>query len=215
MVEGAALKAVNLSLRRGSRLILEDVSAAFPPGRITVLLGANGAGKSTLLMALAGVLPLAAGAVHGVETAPKARAQQLAWMPAETQPAFPFTAHEVVRMGLFPWHQGYPQADTDTKAEAALQDLQVAHLANRSILDLSSGERQRVLLARALVGEVRYLLLDEPFNNLDLRSTFELWRLLQARATRGTGIVLSLHDLALAARMAGDALCLADRKSVV
>ena len=209
-VDPRPLGAEHLSIEIAGRRILSDVSCQFVRGEITALIGPNGAGKSTLLMALAGILSHEQrhGVIHAPLAATGERGRFMAWMPAVTEPAFGFTVLEVVRMGLYPWHQGHPRAKHDQRAATVLTEVGVAHLAQRSILSLSSGERQRVMLARALVGDVAYLLLDEPLTNLDLKTSFAVLSLLRERTRRGTGVVICLHDLALASRIADSFVCI-------
>ena len=187
---------------------LDQVSTLFHAGKITALIGPNGAGKSTLLKVLAGILPPTEGQLIGHGKEPKDHSKICTWLPPATQVAFNYTVFEVVRMGLYPWHRGRPSRKDDQLTMAALTALCAHELATRSVMQLSSGEKQRVMLARALVAPSSYLLLDEPLTNLDLQTSFMILDVLRARAKLGTGIVISLHDIALAAELTDEFVCL-------
>jgi iron complex transport system ATP-binding protein len=174
--------------------MLEPVSLALAPGTVTGVIGPNGAGKTTLLKALAG-LSRGPGTVliDGEQFTPHPR--RLAWLPASRDAVWPMTAATLVALGLG------PGAAPDAQAvAAALAACDAAPLADRPVNQLSTGERARVLLARALVARPAWLLLDEPIANLDPGHRLDVMALLAAEAQRGAGVVLALHDLDLAAR---------------
>ena len=204
----------NLSVDKGGQRRLHRIEAVFAPGRLTVLIGPNGAGKSTLLRTIAGLETPAGGQVlldeggdaHALP--PLERARRLAWVPDHTDMPFAFTVLDTVVMGRFPWHQGAPRRADTAAAMAALARLGIASLADRALASLSSGERQKAHVARALAGDAACLLLDEPCANLDIGAALRLLGLLGELAAAGRTVVLTLHDLALAHRFAGSALCL-------
>jgi iron complex transport system ATP-binding protein len=186
---------------------LEDISLHVEPGEVVGLLGPNGSGKSTLIKVLSGILSPYEGSarVDGdeVRTAPRRDlAAMLAVVPQETSFAFPFTVLQIVLMGRHPHLAGLAfetQRDVDL-ARAALERCGAVHLEHRTIQELSSGERQRVVFARALAQEPRALLLDEPTSFLDIRHQTELYDLVRELAmTDGTAVLTVLHDLNLAA----------------
>lgn len=186
---------------------LDDVSLVVEPGEVVGLLGPNGSGKSTLLKILSGVLSRYAGSarVDGAEvrtTRPRDLASKLAVVPQETTFGFPFSVLEIVLMGRHPHLAGLAfetQRDVDL-ARTALARCGVAHLESRTIQELSSGERQRVVFARALAQEPQALLLDEPASFLDIRHQTELYDLVRELAVAdGTAVLTVLHDLNLAA----------------
>ena len=174
--------------------MLAPISLALHPGRVTGVIGPNGAGKTTLLRALAGV-STGPGMVliDGKPVRPHPRT--LAWLPASRDAVWPMTASALVTLGLGPGAPPDPAA-----VDAALAACDAAHLATRAVNLLSTGERARVLLARALVARPAWLLLDEPIANLDPGHRLDVMALLAAEAARGAGVVLALHDLDLAAR---------------
>jgi iron complex transport system ATP-binding protein len=204
---GVRLETERLSFAYGGETALEEVSLQVEPGEVVGLLGPNGSGKSTLVRLLSGILPHYEGSarVDGVEVRHIRRrdlASKLAVVPQETSFGFPFTVLETVLMGRHPHLAGLAfetQRDVDL-ARAALDRCGAAHLEGRTIQDLSSGERQRVVFARALVQEPKALLLDEPTSFLDIRHQTELCDLVRELArTDGTAVLTVLHDLNLAA----------------
>jgi iron complex transport system ATP-binding protein len=204
---GVSLETEAVGFRYAGEPALEEVSLRVEPGEVVGLLGPNGSGKSTLIRILSGVLPRYEGSarVDGGEVRTARRkdlAAKLAVVPQETSFGFPFTVLQIVLMGRHPHLAGLafetPQ-DVDL-ARAALDRCGAAHLENRTIQDLSSGERQRVVFARALAQEPRALLLDEPASFLDIRHQTELYDLVRELAvTDGTAVLTVLHDLNLAA----------------
>ena len=184
------------SLTIGARL--RDVSVSLHPGKITAICGPNGAGKSTLLALLAGLLKPECGEVHIAQKAlltmpPRQRAQRIGYLPQDGEVAWDVTVRTLMMLGRL------PHGDRHTgPVEAAMAALDLAHLAQRPVSQLSGGERARALLARVLAGEPDWILADEPLAALDLAHQIRLLAHLRAIATQGTGVVLVLHDLALA-----------------
>ena len=172
--------------------MLAPISLALHPGQFTGVIGPNGAGKTTLLKALAG-LSAGPGVVRldGQRLVPHPR--RLAWLPASRDAVWPMTAATLVQLGLGPAAAPDPAA-----VAAALVACDAATLAGRAVDQLSTGERARVLLARALVARPAWLLLDEPIVNLDPGHRLDVMALLAAEAARGCGVVMALHDLDLA-----------------
>lgn len=161
-------------------------------GEIVGLIGPNGSGKTTLLRALAGLT--AGGGSIEVDGTPLAamtsseRARRIAYMPAGRRVDWPMRADDIVALS---------GADADAVAEA-LARVSMTAFASRRVDTLSTGERARVLLARALAGRADWLLLDEPTANLDPGHELDVLALLREEAVRGAGILASFHNLALA-----------------
>ncbi|MER8001969.1 ABC transporter ATP-binding protein [Streptomyces sp. NPDC095613] len=183
----------------GTRLV-EDVRIAVDSGAFVGLVGPNGSGKSTLLRCVYRALCPAGGAVrldgddlHAME--PRAAARELAALPQESSAEFDFTVAEVVAMGRLP-HRNRTSAEDRAVCARAMARTGVAHLAGRGFLALSGGEKQRVLIARALAQQPRVLVLDEPTNHLDIAHQLDVLALV-----RGSGLTVlaALHDLNLAA----------------
>ncbi|MYU11079.1 ATP-binding cassette domain-containing protein [Streptomyces sp. SID8361] len=183
----------------GTRLV-EDVRLAADSGAFVGLVGPNGSGKSTLLRCVYRALRPAGGVVrldgddlHAME--PRAAARQLAALPQETSAEFDFTVAEAVAMGRLP-HQGRTAAEDRAVCAQAMDRTGVTHLADRGFLALSGGEKQRVLIARALAQQPRVLVLDEPTNHLDIAHQLDVLSLVR---DSGLTVLAALHDLNLAA----------------
>ena len=215
-----ALAFEGIGYRAGAREIVAEVSFALRPGEILTLAGPNGAGKTTLLRLASRVVQPTAGrvCVGGRDVATLSRrelAAQLAVVPQDVSLGFPFSAAEVVLMGRAP-HLGllgFETAKDVALARDAMERVGVAHLADRSVLELSGGERQLLLLARALAQDARVLLLDEPTSHLDLRhrvTVLEQVRSFVADGPAGRAVLVVSHDLGLAARSADRLALLAD-----
>ncbi|MCJ1676236.1 ABC transporter ATP-binding protein [Streptomyces sp. APSN-46.1] len=186
----------------GARLVREATLRA-GSGQVVGLVGPNGSGKSTLLRCVYRALRPSAGTVLlGGEDlyslSAREGARRLAALPQEAVTEFDFTVAEVVAMGRLPHQRSVARTtDEDRKAcEAALVRVGAGHLADRGFLTLSGGEKQRVLIARALAQQPRVLVLDEPTNHLDIAQQLEVLALV-----RGSGLTVltALHDLNLAA----------------
>lgn len=202
------LCADNLSVRRGAALVLADIDLTLQPGEVLGVLGPNGAGKSTLLGALSGELSAAGGSVtlDGRVLAAwpdQERARRLAVLPQNSTLSFAFAVREVVAMGRLPHASG--RLRDGQIVEQALRAADAAHLATRSYLALSAGERQRVHLARVLAqlwpgGAGQNLLLDEPTSALDPLHQHTTLQAVREFAGQGAAVLVILHDLNLAAR---------------
>ncbi len=198
----------NLSVRYGDRPVLKQVSFELHPGSILAVIGPNGAGKTTLIRAISGVTPLESGEIRvrgrslGQLSAGD-RARFVAVVPQARNLPPAFTAWETVLLGRTPhlnW-LGQVSARDEAIARQAMQRTQTLDLAARPVGELSGGEQQRLLLARALTQAAPILLLDEPTAHLDLQ--FQLALLDQVRTLArqdGLAVLVVLHDLNLAAR---------------
>ena len=201
------LAACEVSVTLGATPVLDAVSFTARRGEVIGLVGPNGAGKSTLLRVLAGVLRPAAGSVRlgAVELAAlpaRDRARRIAFLPQQ-EAAHPFTALETVLMGRYPHlsRLALEGAGDRRIALAMLARTETERFANRQLDEVSGGERQRVLLARALAQQARFLLLDEPATGLDLRHQLAAMETLRTEVAGGeVAVVVALHDVLLASR---------------
>ena len=187
---------------------LAGISASFEPGTITAICGPNGAGKSSLLQCLGGLLAPDSGQASfgGTDLAamhPRTRAQTIGYLPQEGEVAWDVAVRTLVALGRLP-HRDRGEAEV----AGAIGALDLDALADRPVSRLSGGERARALLARVLVGTPRWILADEPLAALDLAHQLALLRHLRRAAESGTGVVLVLHDLALAMNHADRVLVL-------
>lgn len=192
------LAAEQLSIVRQGRTILGRLDLVLAPGRITAICGPNGAGKSTLLAALAGLKRPATGRVllEHVDLAalhPRARAQALGYLPQDGEAAWDVSVRSLAALGRLPHRDAAAEP-----VERALIALDLVPLAERPLSTLSGGERARALLARVLAGEPRWLLADEPLAALDLAHRQALAAVFTRAAQVGAGVVLVVHDLAVA-----------------
>lgn len=209
------LEAKQLGVTLGGATILTDLSASISPGRVTAIVGPNGAGKSTLLGCLAGLRRPDRGDVL-LDDVPLSslkatdRARRIGYLPQESPVHWNIGVRALVALGRHPHRIGLGgESAADWLAvEEALHEVGMSGFAERLVNSLSGGERARVLLARVLAGTPQWLLADEPMAALDLAHRYALMRHFRDIAARGTGVVIVIHDLALAARMADNALLL-------
>jgi len=201
------LRAAGLTFERGGRRILDSIAVQFASGSVTAVLGPNGAGKSTLLSCMVGLLRPSHGAVDLDETplvslAADERARRIAFLPQIAEISWPVDVATLVALGRIPFRHRASDAENEAAVRRAMQATRTTQWSQRTVTSLSGGERARVLLARVLAGESAWILADEPFVGLDPAHQFEAADLLRSLATQGHGVVLTIHDLALAARIA-------------
>jgi iron complex transport system ATP-binding protein len=202
----AAIGIRNLVFAYGARRVLDGVSLTVETGEMVGVLGPNGSGKTTLLKLCSGVLP----AARAVELAGRpvgdysrtALSRLVAVVPQESEMHFPFTAAEIVLMARAS-HHGRLALEGEADLEAArrsMAETDTEPLADRWLHELSGGEKQRVMIARALAQEAEILLLDEPAAFLDLKHQLDAFALMRRlNAGRGLTVIAALHDLNLAA----------------
>jgi len=199
----ALLELDGVVARIGAAAVLDGVSLSVGSGELVALCGPNGAGKSSAIRAGLGLTPLHSGVAKlGDEDvrrlSERERGARAAYLPQERHIAWNLPAIEVAALGA-PFLSG---AQALERARAALDEVGAGHLAERGVAEMSGGERARVLLARALVVQAPLLLADEPIAGLDPDAQLLVLERLRARADAGGGVLVSLHDLTLAARVA-------------
>jgi len=197
----AALELVGASVDLAGRRVVDGISVAVSPGEVLGVLGANGSGKTTLLRASLGLARLAAGRalLDGRDVGALSEAQRAAlagYLPQERRVAWNLPAWRVAALGAA--HR--PPSLARSLALGAIEQVGMGALAQRGVLDMSGGERARVLLARLIATGAPLLIADEPAAGLDPEAQFRVMDLLAQRAAAGAAVIVTLHDLTLAAR---------------
>ena len=216
------LEAKNVTVNYGLRAAVAAVSLRANPGEILAIIGPNGAGKSTLLRTLNASLRTTQGEVllDGQPLASFARramARRIAVVAQEADLRFPVTVIEFVLGGRYAWSSAWGwESERDVAiVRGILQETELEEFEARLMNEVSGGERQRAVLARALATEAKVLLLDEPTANLDLAHQATMLRLVRRRCDQGeSAAVVVTHDLNLAAEFADKVLLLKDGREV-
>ena len=211
----SALTLNGVSVRRGGRMVLDGIDATFASGRLTAVIGVNGAGKSTLLEVAAGLLAPTHGEVRLGDAALSAMrrqdlARRRAYLPQTPRVDWAISVERVIALGLtahLPAFGRLPPVWT-ARIDEALERYDLAALRDRPATRLSGGELARVMLARATVGDPELLIVDEPTGGLDPRHALDAAVRLRALADGGRTVIVALHDLDLAARIADDVIAL-------
>jgi iron complex transport system ATP-binding protein len=201
------LEATGITVHARGRAIVDGAGLSVAPGELVGLIGPNGAGKSTLLRAMLGITQREAGTVtlggndFGAMPA-RDRARAVAFLPQDRRVEWRLTARDVVMLGRYPHQAGFggsTPADRDAVARAVAA-VEGEPLLDRPVAVLSGGERTRILLARALAVEAPLLLADEPIAALDPYHQLHVMEILRERSRAGYGVLVVIHDLALAER---------------
>ncbi len=195
------LAAKNLAFGYRDRRVGSDVTLELAAGEVLCLLGPNGSGKTTLFKTLLGLLPPQAGTVlidgrDARNVARDAIARQISYVPQAHGAFFPYSVSETVLMGRTA-HLGLfstPSAGDHTATAAAIERMGITHLADAIYTQISGGERQLALIARALAQEARVVIMDEPTANLDFGNQVRVLERIRALAGEGIGVLLSTHD---------------------
>lgn len=195
------LEMKNLNFGYNGTEILKDISFHIEEGKLCGLFGPNGSGKTTLFKCCLGFLKFKKGDVLMNKDSIKNKsieemAKLVAYVPQEHKPPFPYLVKEIVLMGRTPHIRGvFGISDSDkNKALDALKMLGILHIANRPYNQLSGGQRQLVLIARAVTQETKFLFLDEPTSALDFKNQINIWKILRKIAQNGTTIFACTHD---------------------
>ncbi len=199
--DNALIVTENLTTGYGSAEVTKGVSISASSGEVIALIGPNGSGKSTLLKTIAGAIKPLSGSVaiagqNVTELSKKEAAKLLAYVPQFESPAFDYTAQQIVLMGRQSRAEGLFETQEDLQvAEKSLATVDASAFADRKITELSGGEQQRVLIARALAQEAPALLMDEPIAHLDVRHRLDLGSLLQELKILGKAVMVAVHDI--------------------
>lgn len=210
----------NLTAGYGGKTVLNQVSAAFPMGKVTVLVGPNGSGKSTLLKAALGLLPAGKGQIFydgvPIETLSRREVARKAALLAQSRSTAAIQAERLVLHGRFPY-LSYPRqysAEDKRIAREAMERAGASAYAKRIVSELSGGQRQSVYLAMLLAQQTQTVFLDEPTTFLDIRHQLDMMQWVRSLAEEGRAVVLILHDLPLAMETA-DQLMVMEGGSIV
>jgi iron complex transport system ATP-binding protein len=190
----------SLEVRYGERCVLDQVSLRFEPGAMIGLIGPNGAGKSTFLRTLCGMENRYRGSIEIggralSEIPARERAKYITYVGSESETEFPLTAFEVAAMGTFALGLRRLGEEENLRIAAVMEETGCQEFAHRALPELSSGERQRVYLARALVQGSAWICFDESFSRLDLHHQARIGALLRRYAARGSSFLFVSHDL--------------------
>jgi iron complex transport system ATP-binding protein len=205
------LKVDHIEVGYNQKTVLHDVSLELQPGEVLALIGPNGSGKSTLIRAVSGVLPLRSGSIRVDgkdigEIHDQERARLIAVVPQARNLPSAFTAREVVSLGRTPYLNWLGQISGKEKelVNEVMRQTDTLELADRLVNELSGGEQQRLLLARALVQQTPLLLMDEPTTHLDLQFQYGLMQRIfklahpEKTSQPARAVLVALHDLNLA-----------------
>lgn len=212
----------NISIRKGSTAIIDEVSLQIPPGQFTAVLGMNGAGKSTLMKAINNQEKIGQGFIEwdGINLSmidPETLSYQRAVLAQNFSPGFPMKVVNLVEMGSYPFQD---RISPDEKMELvfdALEEVGMSGYADRDFSSLSGGEQKRILLAKCLVqlkndkagNSSRYLFLDEPTSSIDIHHSYRLLELVRSwTIEKNLGVFAILHDLNLASQFADNIIIL-------
>jgi iron complex transport system ATP-binding protein len=209
------MRAENVTLTLQSRTVLKEVSFALQPGELTLMIGPNGAGKSSMIRLLAGLTMPDQGAITFKNTPlhhlkRSERAKNIAFLPQDNSYAWAVSVHDIVALGRMP-HGEDPRHLPPSAQEAvweAMAALDLIPFKDRLITQLSTGERARVFLSRALATKAPVLLVDEPVAALDPAHALTVLKVLRRYARAGHSVLAILHDLPLAALYADNLLVL-------
>ncbi|PKF63127.1 ABC transporter ATP-binding protein [Psychromonas sp. psych-6C06] len=187
--------------------MISEINLSFAKGEFVGLIGANGAGKSTLLQLLLGLLKAQSGNIllfgKNIQQIKRREiAKQLAFVPQAIELPYAFSAQQLVAMGRNPYLGAFELESEEDKQliEKAMQQTDISHLSDRLVNTLSGGEKQRVIIARALAQQSPTILLDEPIASLDICHQLETLQLIHSLTRAGKTAITALHDLNLAAR---------------
>ena len=213
---GSVIRTEHLDSGYGHKVVVEGAGIVVQPGEIVTLIGPNGAGKSTVLKTIAGQLEPVAGTIFISEKERSSYtladiAKKQAVMLTERKPAEKMTCEEVVSLGRYPYtgRLGILSENDKIIVKDTMDLVHVTELAERSYDQISDGQRQRVLLARAICQEPEIMILDEPTSYLDIRHKLEFHDLLRnLTQEKKIGVIMSMHELELAHLIADKVICI-------
>jgi iron complex transport system ATP-binding protein len=210
----------NISKSYGSLVVVDNVTAVFPQGQITALVGSNGAGKSTLLNIIGRLIPPTNGNVMIQEKElslwnSRELAQQLAILKQSNSTHLQITVEDLVQFGRFPYSQGRLTPEDKEAMDFALKFTDLSTIRSKYIHELSGGQRQRAYIAMIIAQDSPVILLDEPLNNLDMKHSVQVMELLKRLChEKGKTIITVMHDINLAAAYASHLFAMKNGKLI-
>ncbi len=215
------LRAKNLKAKLGSFCLDVDAEIILNPGEVVGFIGPNGAGKSTLLRAFCGMVPLESGEIHYKDQLihhmdASRKAKLISYLPQIQEINWMLSVESVVSLGRIPHGGGIERRSAEDRdaIEAAIRETKITDFRERSVGNLSGGERTLVLMARAFATRSSVILADEPAQALDPSHELRLLELMRNKAEQGCGIILVMHHLAFAARFC-DRLYLMEKGKII
>jgi iron complex transport system ATP-binding protein len=192
----------NVQCGYGKKIILSDVSATIEKGKLTCLLGKNGAGKTTLFKSVLGILPTLGGQIlydgKALQTYnAKQFARYISYVPQAHGTPFPYSVFDVVLMGQYVYSDafsGKPGNKNQFVAWSCIESLGIEHLAHKSFSKISGGEKQMVLIARAMAQQPRFIAMDEPTSSLDMGNQVRVMEQARMLTKKGFGVIMNTHS---------------------
>lgn len=205
----------NVNQSYGTKDVLKNINLSIPENKITAIIGPNGAGKSTLFNAISRMIPIKSGSitVDGIEIHQKGLniSKLISVLKQSNQFNLKLTSYELIAFGRYPHSKGKLNDNCINKIEEVIKYLKLDKIRDQYIDTLSGGQLQRVLLAMILVQDTKYILLDEPLNNLDMKYAVEMMLLLQKFVEElGKTIIVVMHDINIAATFADHVVAIKD-----
>lgn len=220
--EKHTLELKSLSCGYDTREVLHDISFCANTGEVLCLLGPNGVGKSTLFKTILGFIKAKGGHVlfdgEDMREWPRKRyGQTIGYIPQSHTPSFAFTVFEVVLMGRTPFLSGISSVGKEDEeiVHDALSQLGIDHLAQRNYTELSGGERQMVLVARALAQQPTFVMMDEPTASLDLGNQTRVLERICSLSDAGYGVIMTTHDPNQAFLLDSNVICILDKDNIL
>lgn len=210
----------NVSKQYGATTVVDDVTTVIPAGGLTSIIGPNGAGKSTLLSMISRLIPMEEGnvTVDGLnvsKTPSKTLAKKLAILRQDNHVSLRLRVRDLVGFGRFPHNGGQATREDRAIIAQAMQEMDITPLAFKYLDELSGGQRQRAFIAMVLAQDTDYILLDEPLNNLDMRHSVEMMKLMRRLVDeQGKTVVVVLHDINFASVYSDTIMAMRDGRLV-
>lgn len=215
------IEVMNVSKQYGDKKVVDDVSITIEPGKVTSFIGPNGAGKSTLLSMISrlmdkenGEIIISGKEIEAWDT--KELAKELSILKQSNDIHIRLTVRELVAFGRFPYSQSNLTKEDMMKIDEALDFMELNEIADSYLDDLSGGQRQRAYIAMVIAQDTEYILLDEPLNNLDIKHSLQMMKVLRRLAhEKGKTIVIVLHDINFSASYSDKIVAMKDGKVVI